>query len=80
MAAVVVVVVAAATAVVVDGGYCCLSCTSCGGCLSVNHQLEVDGTPPVRTIVLDVVGPCLAFDVDKDTSCKGEGGRPGRSG
>lgn len=63
--AVVLVAVAAAAARVALPGCDCL----------INHQLKVDGSPPVRTIVLNVAGPRLAFDVDKDTSCKGRSER-----
>jgi hypothetical protein len=33
----------------------------------VNHQLEVNGSSAILTIVLDVLGPSFAFDVDQNT-------------
>lgn len=35
---------------------------------SVNHELEVNGAATVSAIVLDVLGPSLAFNVDQDAS------------
>lgn len=40
-----------------------------GGLVAVHHQLEVDWATPLVAIVLDVLRPRFALDVDQDTRC-----------
>lgn len=48
------------------------SCPKVVDWLLVHHELEMDTADSVVTIMDDVVRPCLAFDINQNSSCKRE--------